>query len=214
MLDELNHWPPESLSFTLTEPQGETKKSDRTALTGDITSLSQLMGLWSEKERKKLETRRKRAVLQMRVKAEGQKEMLRGTRQWREKWIEREDCYKKGRHTRVTWTKAVKQRQRAGSDRSRETELDKDGQLRSPAVGLLPGIGRLDRHHLHHRLTPVEAVIIRRRCHHHGCGSVRGVVDELCLAEYRTGAVQDLWLHALAGQWVQCLSLVQQNLTL
>lgn len=82
--------------------------------------------------------------------------------------------------------------ERARADRSRGTELDKDGQLRSPVIGLFPGTGRLDRHHLHHRLAPMETVVVRRRCHHHGRGSVRGAVDELRLAEYRTGAVQDL----------------------
>lgn len=51
----------------------------------------------------------------------------------------------------------------------------------------------------------MEAVVVRRRRHHHRRGSVRGSVDELRLAEHRTGAVQDLWLHALAGQWVPYL---------
>lgn len=57
----------------------------------------------------------------------------------------------------------VKQgKERVRPDRSKETELEKNGQLRSPVVGLFPGVGRLDRHHLHRRLAPVEAVIIRR----------------------------------------------------
>lgn len=105
----------------------------------------------------------------------------------------------------------VKQGGREAKLIGEEERERQDGQLRSPAVGLLPGIGRLDRHHLHHRLAPVEAVVVRGRRHHHSCGSVRGAVDELCLSEYRTGAVQDLWLHALSGQWVQHLTWQNQN---
>lgn len=102
----------------------------------------------------------------------------------------------KRRHTSVCPKGKVSQVKQGtlkeSADRSRGTELGKDGQLRSPVAGLFPGTGWLDRHHLHHRLAPVEAVVVCRRCHHHGCGSVRGAVDELRLTEYRTGAVQDL----------------------
>lgn len=76
---------------------------------------------------------------------------------------------------------------------------DNYGQLWVSASGLFSRFGWMDWHHLHYGAAPMEAVLVCRGCHHYGRGLVRRPVDVLCISEHRPGAVQDLWLLALAG---------------
>lgn len=78
MLDELNHWPLQSLSSALTEPQRDQGiRQERHQLIVPADGQNQAQDVES-KEQKELETRK--GVLQMRDNAEGQREMLRGIR--------------------------------------------------------------------------------------------------------------------------------------
>lgn len=76
---------------------------------------------------------------------------------------------------------------------------DNYGQLWVSASGLFSRSGWMDWHHLHYGAAPMEAVLVCRGCHHYGRGLVRRPVDVLCISEHGSGAVQDLWLLALAG---------------
>ena len=75
MLDELNHWPLQSLSSALTEPQRDQGIRQELIVPADGQNQAQDV---ESKEQKELETRK--GVLQMRANAEGQREMLRGIR--------------------------------------------------------------------------------------------------------------------------------------
>ena len=75
MLDELNHWPLQSLSSALTEPQRDQGIRQELIVPADGQNQAQDV---ESKEQKELETRK--GVLQMRDNAEGQREMLRGIR--------------------------------------------------------------------------------------------------------------------------------------
>lgn len=79
---------------------------------------------------------------------------------------------------------------------------DNYGQLWVSASGLFSRSGWMDWHHLHYGAASMEAVLVRRGRHNHGCGLVRRPVDVLCISEHGPGAVQDLWLLALTGWWV------------